>query len=420
MDVSKPSVSNLCRYLSFLFVAYCVNESNENARLQRKRGVERFEVIYDWNYVNFTWLNADDYNLAIINGKYIPANNVISNVKFYRDKMYVALPRLFKGTPVTLAVMTNSGKYENNKLLKPYPSWKMNSLDHCAALQNVYSMEIDKYGVMWVLDGVRITNGTKCPPKLVLLDLKRQGNVVRYFDFPEHLSSVYGGFLTDLVIDEADGGFAYITESSDHDPGIIVYSKHLDKAWKIRDRSMFAEITASNFVVEGNQNSKLQNINGIALSPVPKNPNQERLIYYTPLIGVNMFAISNKLLKNQVLMRGDVWRRGIKYIGKREGVSDRMMIDNEGNMYYGILNLYGICKWNIFEPFITSKMIIHDQMEYIWPASFGMDNSGNLYVLSNSLNKFLQSKPPKSSDKSIIKVSRLYTGTRSYLYKNSR
>ncbi|KAK9754722.1 Major royal jelly protein [Popillia japonica] len=191
----------------------------------------------------------------------------------------------------------------------------MHTGSNCATLQNVQSMEIDSRGVMWVLDGNRFNNFTQCPPKLVLLDLKNR------------------------VIDESDGGFAYITENSAHDPGIIIYSRSNNKAWKIRDKSMFAEMEASNFSVDGLINDKLVPVDGIALSPNPNRKNEDRLVYYCALSGYQLYAISNRILKNEQFCKTGAWRRFIKAVGKKQGQSDGLAMDHEGNLYYGLLNI---------------------------------------------------------------------------------
>lgn len=404
-------VTSLCDYFGFLLLSYCIAKS-DNIPEQR---VAKFEVIQQWSYLNFTWPTQRDYENAIASGAYIPENNIIAMAKFYKNEIYFALPRFYTGTPATLTVMENTGILSTNSLMRPFPNWKMNSGRDCDTFQSIQSMEIDRRGIMWVLDGNRISNITRCPPKIFLLDLRNGGKILHYYQFPEYLSSSYGGFLNDLVVDEGDGGYAYITENSDHDPGLIVYSRFQNRAWKLRDRSMFAELGTSNFIINGVKDNKLINVDGIAMSPLPKKKDQDRLVYYCPISGINLFAISNTILKNERLIRTDRWRKHIRYIGVKQGLSDGLIIDNEGNFYYGLLDLYAIGKWNVYEPFITSVILDQSKQIFRWPDSFAFDSKGFLYVVTNGINRFLRG-PPTTSEAIQYRLARLFTGTNSYLH----
>lgn len=59
-----------------------------------------------------------------------------------------------------------------------------------------------------------------CQPKLLLLDLKRNGSIIQRYHFPEDVASRGSNYLNRIVIDDASGGFAYITDNSGADPGL--------------------------------------------------------------------------------------------------------------------------------------------------------------------------------------------------------
>lgn len=59
----------------------------------------------------------------------------------------------------------------------------------------------------------------------MLLDLNGKGTVLHIYNFPNEIVLRDGGFMNDLVIDESSGGYAYITDNSATDPGIIVFSR---------------------------------------------------------------------------------------------------------------------------------------------------------------------------------------------------
>lgn len=93
-----------------------------------------------------------------------------------------------------------------NPLLIPFPNWDLNDDSRgCSNLQSVQNMEIDSRNVMWVIDGVRINNITRCSSKLILLDLNNAGSHILTYIFPENIASRNGGFLNDIVVDETNG-----------------------------------------------------------------------------------------------------------------------------------------------------------------------------------------------------------------------
>lgn len=112
------------------------------------------EVVYQWNIVPYEWPNDTVKQQEIDNGSYIPENNAVNGIKVYKHQVYVTVPRLKPGVPSTLNVVVKSTSGNIDEfVLRPYPSWEMQTLGECEALQGVQSMEIDPHtGYMWILD----------------------------------------------------------------------------------------------------------------------------------------------------------------------------------------------------------------------------------------------------------------------------
>ncbi|XP_063925580.1 protein yellow-like [Zophobas morio] len=377
-----------------------------------------FEVEYQWTFINFTWENENTYNDAVTTKRYIPENNAMAGIKFYKDTFYIAMPRICEGTPVTLGyISTSDTTPKSESLISPFPDWNTNDLTNhtCDKLENVQSMEIDADGIMWVLDGFRKPT-SKCPPKLVLYDLNNEAKVVQSFTFPEEISLSKGGFLNDLVVDDSDGGFAYITEHGSVDPGIVVYSRAQNHAWKIRDASMFAEIDATNFVVDEVVFNKLAPVDGIALSP--RNPSGPRQLYYCALTGVNLYSISTEILKDETACSGGEWRVNVTHIGAKSAQSDGMVVDNTGVLYYGLLPLYGVGSWNSSGSFEDAGVVYANNGTMIWTDSFSFDDKGYLYLLANNIHKYFLTQCAFDSTEPYVKfrILKHFTGTQSYLH----
>lgn len=184
---------------------------------------DKFKVIREWNYINFTWLNEDVYRNAVSKGLYVPENNIIAGIKHFGDNFYITLPRMKNGVSATLAKIPAGIAQDTSPAFTPFPSWEMNNLGDCNALQNVQNVEIDTKGQMWIIDSGRTetmsaSSNVRCPPKLIIFDIKKNITTTAY-TFPDTVASFTTNYLYDIVVDDVDGGFAYITDNSVKDPG---------------------------------------------------------------------------------------------------------------------------------------------------------------------------------------------------------
>ncbi|RZB40610.1 MRJP domain containing protein [Asbolus verrucosus] len=260
-----------------------------------------------------------------------------------------------------------------------------------------------------------LSRGYYIPENLVLLDLNNHGKVILSYMFPKEICSSQGGFLNDIVVDDTSDGFAYITDNSVIDPGLIVYSRRQNRAWKLRDRTMFDEEGGSGFVVGNLTFKQLAPIDGIALSPA-HSKTRNKILFYTALAGLNLYAIKTKVLKNENLVNSGDWRKAIKVVGKKQAQSDGMMMDNEGNLFYTLPPLYGVGKWNINTELSSSQIVAEDRENMVWTDTFAFDDKGNLRLLTNNINKFMDSSYPlKFSSDVQFRIFKYYTGTKSYL-----
>ncbi|RZB40722.1 MRJP domain containing protein [Asbolus verrucosus] len=283
----------------------------------------------------------------------------------------------------------------------------MNSGSTCDAIQNVLSMEIDKDGIMWVLDARRVDNNTNCPPKIILLDLNDKGKIVNNFMVPDNLCPHDSGcFLNDIVVDH---DYAYISDTTSSDPGIFVYNRKSNAAWKARDKTMFGDLNSVNFTAQGVENKGLSHINGIALSC----GKEERIFFFMPQTSLHIFSISNSILKNRSIATGGNLHNLITDRGTKQGQSGGMMCDTDGNIYYGILPLDAVGKWNITKPLSQAEIVEQNHDIVKWPDSFSIYR-GDLYLITNSISKF----STRGVDKGEInfRIIKLRTNTESYIY----
>lgn len=377
---------------------------------------EPFQVIFQWNTIDVVWPSEEERQYAATHGEYIPANNFIAGIKFWKGKMYLTMPRWKDGVPVTLGVTSATPVNRvTAPALEAFPSWEMQKVGDCSAFQFVQSMEIDPNGRMWVIDSGRMSplsveTKTTCPARLVILDLEKKGEILKTYEFPQHVARAGNAYLNDIVIDHEDGGMAYISDSDRDDPGIIVYSLQNNTSWKVRHDSMKAKPEAVRFMIAKMLINMPMPVDGIALSPasVP-----DRQLYYSPLSSFHLYSMPTSVLKNNMTNIDEY----VKELGRKNSQSDGMVMSSSGVLYFGLLADDAVAMWDtkMSNSFTTGQRVIsrdHERMQ--WPDTFAFDDSGSFYCVTNGLQNILNNRANISAPN--YRVVRSKTGLKSYLY----
>ncbi|CAK1596291.1 unnamed protein product [Parnassius mnemosyne] len=385
---------------------------------------EQFRVIYEWNAIDFQWDSPEDREAYLNTSRYIPRNVLISGINFYGENLYLTLPRMLEGVPATLATIPVQ-QVDTAPKLKPFPSWSANTIGDCAALQFVQNVEIDRNGIMWILDNGRIGTltqkpDTKCPPSIVLIDLKTGKNEMERIPLTADTVNTATSYLNDLVVDNRDGDYAYITDNSAVDPGIIVFRRSDKKSWKIRDsKSMLSVPEAAIFRINGTTINLPVNIDGIALGPqfLTEKGDVDRTVYYTPLSSFHLYAVNASILRNESLSsKGDgALRPYVVDLGTKPSQTDGMKMDSTGTLFFGLIGNSTIAEWNTTLDFGVGQRTIARDPNYIqWVDRFTFDDSGNIYVVVNRLYNFIKNQV--SLDEVNYRILKSHTGTKSYIY----
>ncbi|CAG4983131.1 unnamed protein product [Colias eurytheme] len=386
---------------------------------------EQFRVIYEWHSIDFIWESPEDREASLNNSNYIPQNVLISGINYYGDNIYLTLPRMLSGVPATLAMIPAHQNETTAPKLKPFPSWAENKVGDCASLQFVQNIEIDRNGIMWILDNGRVGTLTqkpdpKCPPSIVLIDLKTGKNEMERIPLPSEIVDPNTTYLNDLVVDNRDGDYAYITDNSAVDPGIIVFRRSDKKTWKLRDkRSMSSVPEATLFRINGTTVNLPVNVDGIALGPQfhAENDTIDRTVYYCPLASFHLYAINASVLQNELLgEKGEgAIRPYVVDLGTKASQTDGMKMDSTGILFYGLIGNSTIAEWNTTVDFHIGQRTIARDPNYIqWVDRFTFDDRGQLYVVVNRLYNFVKNQV--SVDEVNYRILRSYTGLKSYVY----
>lgn len=117
----------------------------------------QFKVVYEWETISYAYISDVDRATAIYSNQYIPQNNLISDVKAFANRLYLTMPRMLPGVPATLGwVVAPNENGRTDPEIEAFPSWEMNEIGNCSALQFVQGIAIDTDGIMWVVDSGRI------------------------------------------------------------------------------------------------------------------------------------------------------------------------------------------------------------------------------------------------------------------------
>ncbi|XP_046959576.1 protein yellow-like [Vanessa cardui] len=386
---------------------------------------EQFRVIYEWRTIDFEWESQTDRETYLNTSRYIPQNVLISGINFYGDNIFLTLPRMLDGVPATLAYIP---AYQNDTTapkLKPFPSWSDNTIGNCDALQFVQNVEIDRNGIMWILDNGRVGTltqnpSTKCPPSIVLIDLKSGENKIERIPLSLDTVNPSTTYLNDLVVDNRDGDYAYITDNSAVDPGIIVFRLSDKKTWKLRDKkSMTSVPEAALFRLNGTTVNLPVNIDGIALGPqfMTEDENVDRTVYFCPLASFHLYAINASVLRNESLATNSdgALRPYIVDLGTKASQTDGMKMDSTGMLFFGLIGSSTIAEWNTTVDFSVGQRTIARDPNYIqWIDRFTFDDRGNIYVIINRLFNFVKNQV--SVEEVNYRILRSYTGLKSYIH----
>lgn len=386
---------------------------------------EQFRVIYEWTYIDYEWESQEQQKAFLNTSRYIPQNVLISGINFYGESLFLTMPRMLDGVPATLATIpvlqTNTAPK-----LKPFPSWSDNTIGNCNALQFVQNVEIDRNGIMWILDNGRVgtltpTPDPKCPPSIVLIDMKSGKNEMERIPFPPEIVNPNTTYLNDLVVDNrGDGDYAYITDNSAVDPGIIIFRRSDKKSWKLRDsQSMMSVPEATFFRINGTNVNLPVNIDGIALGPQFKRTDDkvDRTVYYSPLSSFNLYAINASVLRNESLAQNNKndLRPYVVDLGTKASQTDGMKMDSTGVLFFGLIGNSTIAEWNSTTDFRTGQRTIARDPTYIqWVDRFTFDDRGNTYVVVNRLFNFV--KQQVSLNEINYRILKSFTGSKSYVF----
>ncbi|KAK3596778.1 hypothetical protein CHS0354_038780 [Potamilus streckersoni] len=363
------------------------------------------EIVYEFQYTDFTWSNNSMKEAYIVNRTYIVENCLIAGIKIYKQNVYVTVPRWRNGVPATLnrVVRNGTGNGSQGAILEPYPSWEMNKLGDCRFLQYAQSMEIDpNTGWMWIIDAGRINllpiDGSSpqnlCPAKLVIFDIDNN-RVVRSYEFPNEVVNRSSNFLNDIVLDYLDGQVRFVYMTDTLDAKIVVYDYITNSSYMIQHPSMLG---GKDFPVAG------INVNGIALSY------DFTTLFFCPLSSLNLYKVPTSTLRT----RGD-FNSTVVNMGQRRAQAGGM-VAGQRNIYYGALFQNGVDRLPVeASSAANSSNVITRNGSLIWVDTLAFDGE-YLWFVENNFSEFRLGKMKFNSSELNMRIWKVYVGENGYLF----
>lgn len=346
-----------------------------------------YQLLLSWNRLDWAFPNQDMKSRFETNQYWKHA--IPTGIKTDRNRtIYAAVPRWAKGIPATMNYIT----LENgNPILHAFPNWEWNRAGNVDVLQSVMGYEIDEYNRMWILDQGKIAYAPSEPgsQKLILWDLN-SGKLLDYVRIPDEIAPYRTSFLNDIVVDNKNG-FAYITDSGSGWPdhpvagGIIVYNMRTKAFRRVLDRDYSTQdFPGFLFEIDDRQvyrdRPMKMGADGIALSA------DRSTLYYCPLTARNLYAVDTALLRDYDTPPEAI-RDSVQYLGSKGTTTDGMCADNQGNVYYTMLEGKGI---GCYDPVDGRfhKLVSDDRMIWVDGVTFGQ--SGSILFNSNRLNQIFE------------------------------
>jgi len=344
--------------------------------------IPSLEVVYDWSEeatIPIAWPNATWAS------RHATKKVSVIGIKVWRDNLLLTLPRWYGNQhPLNLAIVELPGNKASPSApllkpklpkLKPFPSWEVQKLGDCSAIQFVQSMQVEEEEeVVWLPDNGREFRSRRrktCSPKLLLLSLKTN-TILHQHEFPSNIVPRSGSFLNDIAINIADkdgqGKFAYI---SDSDRGVlVVFSLAQDRSWTVEHSSMRADLRGASFSFI-NPPARLRisdnHINGLALSPPLQG---SKHLYYSPLTGLKLWKVDTQGLN------GEGQQLVVKEIGDKRSQTDGLVIDPDGRLFMQELTENALRMWDTNRPWSEAQTLVQDNTTLIWPDSLAIGEGG--------------------------------------------
>jgi len=321
--------------------------------------------------------------VALFAGPSMPTGIAVSKT----GRIFASFPRWSDPVAVTL------GEVRDGQLV-PFPSAEMNRFlpdapdrlpadRHLVSVQAVYFDARDR---LWVVDtgSISLAPVIEGGPKLLCFDLADPARPVKTVSFPPDVVNKRS-YLNDVRVDLNRGpeGTAYLTDSGEG--GIVVVDLATGTSWR---RLVFHDSTQPvpglQLTSEGRPflmrlptrevRAPAIASDGIALSP------DGRTLYYTPLVGRDVYSVSTDALADRDGTDAAV-AQTVRTVATKPSANDGIECDAQGRIYTTDWEDNAIRR---LDPTTGEATVLTQDERLIWPDGLAI-HDGQLYVMTNQL-----------------------------------
>ncbi|CAL1540398.1 unnamed protein product [Lymnaea stagnalis] len=382
------------------------------------------QVVHEWAALEYDWPCDWVRDYYAERGWFNASTNLLGGLDVYKNDLYVTVIRVSNTIPSGLnKVVQKNGR----SVLQPYPSLRANEIGICASLQFPFATYTDpNTGWMYVIDVGRIglirNSPAPCPPKIVVLDLNRNGTVVRSHNFPESVVPRGTNILNDLVLDYVTKNasrvrYAYITDTGNAQ--IVVYDFQTNASWSFRHPSMETDEDKT-VTINGVNYTMDVPVDGIAMDP------DFEYVYYCPVGTKKLHQIPTFVLRNPA---GN-FSRYARFVGNKVSNADGMASGKRA-IFYGAEALNALYRWDISKDLAsqnvtegnvtiaTESLVAQDPEKFRWVDSMKVSADGYLCFTSNRVNEYVAGTMDFSGAKGTnFRINKVFVGDKPYLLKD--
>ncbi|XP_057331641.1 protein yellow-like isoform X2 [Microplitis mediator] len=354
------------------------------------------ELIYAWKTVDYEFASDVAREQALLEKSFIPENNMPLGIEFWRDKVFITLPKWRPGVPATLTTVPRYTATKSPKL-RPYPSWGWHYQGSCGGMTSVFRIQVDECDRLWVLDSgsINLTETPKkvCPPAIFIFDLKTDRLLKRY-QIPDDQvkeDSLWSNIVVDIRNGDCNSAKAYLSDVWRF--AMIIYDLSKDTSFRIQHHFFFPNPFASKYELHGIRFQWMDGILGLALSPI--DVNNDRILYFHPMSSFSEFAVSTAVLVDQETAESNP--ESFAPVGEKRakdfGHSSGSAIDKNGVMFFNMVTRDSVWCWDTRKEYLPHNLglVGVSNETLVFPNDIRIDNEErqSFWTISNRLPMFL-------------------------------